>query len=209
MIFEIIADLGYFILLINTILFLKGFSVNGKAFRIFVCYLIIMFLIQITASFLQYFKINNLFLSHFYFILQFVLLSFFYLNLDLNELQSKIVKIGFVFCLLVLTVQNTLDSSLLLKFNLFEIFITSFLLIIYATFHLYNMLNKKREFYYVNFGILVYLFGSTVLFLVGNIINKLNDKFNDYTWLLNSALYVIYQLFILYEWKVNFSIKKQ
>ena len=132
MIFEIIADLGYFILLINTVLFTKGFSVNGKAFRIFTAYLIVMFLIQITVSTLQYFSIDNLFLSHFYFTLQFVLLSIFYLNLSFNKLQSKIVKIGFVICLSALTVQYTIDSSLLLQFNLFEIFITSFLLIIYT-----------------------------------------------------------------------------
>ncbi len=204
MIFKIITDLGDFILLINVLLFAKGFSANGKAFRIFTCYLITMFIIQITSSVLQYLSINNLFLSHFYFILQFILLSFFYLNLSLNGLQSKIVKIGFVICLSALTVQYVLDNSLLLKFNLFEIFITSFLLVIYTTFHLYNLLNEKREFYYINLGILLYLFGSTVLFLVGNLINSLTSESNKITWILNVILYVIYQLFIFIEWKKSF-----
>lgn len=187
------------------ILFSKGFSVYGKAFRIFTSYLIIMFLIQITASLLQYLSIANLFLSHLYFIAQFVLLSFFYLNLGLNDFQNKMVKLGFVICLVALTVQYTLDSSLLLRFNLFEIFITSFLVIIYATFYLYNLLNERKKFYYINLGILIYLFGSTVIFLAGNLSILYELKFVFSIWILNAILYVIYQLFIFIEWKKSFS----
>ncbi|WP_264544758.1 MULTISPECIES: hypothetical protein [Flavobacterium] len=94
-----------------------------------------------------------------------------------------------------------------MKFNLFEIFITSFLIVTYATFHLYNLLNEEKEFYYVNLGILIYLFGSTVLFLGGNLAAMLSSKYNDVPWILNAFLYIIYQLFILYEWKKSFSKK--
>ena len=206
---EIIADIGYFILLVNVILFSKGFSSKGKAFRIFTCYLIIMFVIQITVSVFQYFRMNNLFLSHFYFILQFILLSYFYLNLGLNKAQSLTVKAGFVFCLSLLAIQYYNDSSQLLKFNLFEIFITSFLLIIYATFYLYNLLTDKKEFYYLNLGVLIYLFGSTVLFLAGDLLtlNALRLEFS--IWILNALLYVVYQVFIFIEWKKNFSVKSR
>ena len=205
MILEIIADLGYLLLLFNIILFSIGFSDNGKAYRIFSYYLKIIFLIQIIAKSFNYLHYNNLFLSHFYFILQFVLLSYFYLNLGLNLFQKKIIRIGFVFCLMALGVQYLSDAELFFKFNLFEIFITSFLIVIYATFQLYNLLNEKKEFYYINLGILIYLFGSTVLFLAGNLAAKLAPEFNDVPWILNALLYVVYQLFILFEWKKSFS----
>ena len=166
-----------------------------------------MFLIQMTVSYLQYLNADNLFLSHFYFILQFILLSCFYLNLELNGSQKKVIKIGFPVCLSALAIQYLLDMSLLSKFNLFEIFITSFLIIIYATFYLYNLLNEKKDFYYINLGILIYLFGSTVIFLAGNlsIVYELRFKFS--IWILNALLYVAYQIFILVEWKRNFSGK--
>ncbi|MCL9807195.1 hypothetical protein NAT51_16800 [Flavobacterium amniphilum] len=209
MVLEIFANLGYIILLINTVIFLMGFSKWGKAYKIFAFYLFVMFLIQITVGTLQYMRIDNLFLSHFYFILQFILLSFFYLNLGLNGVQKKIIQLGFVFCLLTLSVQYALDFSLFLKFNLFEIFITSFLIILYGTFQLYNLLNEKKEFYYINLGILIYLFGSTVLFLVGNLATKMATEFNDIPWILNALLYVVYQIFILYEWKKSFSGTKK
>lgn len=204
MILEIVADLGYLLLLLNTIFFFMGFSKNGKAYKIFTFYLCVMFFIQIIVGILQYMRIDNLFLSHFYFIIQFVLLSFFYLNLNFKNFQSIIVKIGFVFCLAVLAFQYALNPSVFFEFNLFEIFITSFLLIVYATFYLYNLLNEKKEFYYINFGILTYLFGSTVLFLVGNLVAKMKPEFNDVPWILNSILYVFYQILILLEFKVSF-----
>jgi hypothetical protein len=151
---------------------------------------------------------NNLFLSHAYFIGQFVLLSLFYLNLVKDQFQIKAIKIGFFLVLLTLAIQYGLKPELFFRFNLYEIFITSFLLIIYATFHFYNMLDEKREFYFINMGILLYLFASTILFLVGNLTVKLSADFNMITWMLNAAFYFVYQLIIFYEWKVSYYKKE-
>jgi hypothetical protein len=201
------ADIGYFILLINVILFIKGFSNNGKAFKIFTIYSVLIFIIQIIVNVLNYLKINNLFLSHFYFIFQFFLLSFFYLTILKVNFQKTTIKLLLILCPLILVIQYLMDPNLFFEFNLFEIFITSFPIIIYSTYYLYNLLNEKKDFYYINLGILIYLFGSTVLFLVGNLVAKLDNNLNDIPWILNSALYIMYQLFILVEWKNNFSKK--
>lgn len=205
---NILVNIGYLILLINLILFILGFPNQGKAYKIFTWYTGIMFIIQISSNILIRFRMNNLFLSHFYFVGQFILLSFFYFVLLKGNYQKNIVKIGLLFGLSVLGVQYGYDTSLFLKFNLFEIFITSILLIVYAAFHFYNMLNEKKEFYYINVGILMYLFGSTVLFLVGNLTASLSLKWNKIPWILNAFLYVIYQIIILIEWKKSFYKKE-
>ena len=75
-------------------------------------------------------------------------------------------------------------------------------------FHFYNILNEKKKYYYINTGILLYLFGSTVLFISGNIISRLDLAPTKIIWMLNSVLYIVYQIFILLEWKEIF-IKKQ
>ena len=206
---SLFANIGYLILLLNLILFIKGFRNNRKAYSIFTWYLGVIFLVQITSMTLKKFNINNLFLSHFYFIGQFVLLSLFYLDILKEENQKKIVKVCLVIGLLALAIQYAYDFSLFLKFNLFEIFITSLLLILYATFHFYNMLNEKKEFYFINMGVLFYLSGSTILFLVGNLTVVLSPKMNKITWILNSILYILYQIFILVEWKKSFSKKRE
>jgi hypothetical protein len=204
---NIFANIGYLILLLNLILFIKCFSKQGKAYKIFTCYLGVIFIIQIISSALMERHINNLFLSHFYFIGQFISLSFFYFTILKEEYQKKTVKLGLFIGLSVLGIQYVNDTSLFFRFNLFEIFIASFLLIIYASFHFYNMLNEKKEFYFINMGVLLYLFSSTILFLVGNLTVLLSPKMSKITWSLNAFLYIIYQLFVLVEWKNSFSKK--
>jgi hypothetical protein len=203
---QILAYIGYFILFLNLILFLIRLPNQGKPYKIFTFYLGLIFLIQFLSEILIQLKTNNLFLSHFYFVGQFIVLSFFYFSLLSKVLaQKKMVKIGLISALLVLILQYLNEPNLFFKFNLVEIFITSFVLIIFATFHFYNLLNEKKEFYYVNIGISIYLFGSTVLFFVGNLMTTLSPEFNKIPWILNSFLYIIYQLFITYEWKISFS----
>lgn len=205
---NLFINIGYVFLLINLILFIKGFSIRGKAFRVFTSYLLFVFVIQITSGVFFNFAINNLFLSHFYFVGQFVFLSFFYLTIIKNSFQKRVIERGLIFGLCLLGIQYGYNPSVFFRFNLFEIFVTSFLLIIFATFHLYNLLGKNKEFYYVNLGILIYLSGSTVLFLVGNLMTSLSPKLNKIPWILNAVLYIVYQIFILVEWKKSFSKKE-
>lgn len=205
---QILAYIGYFILLVNFILFVRNYSNQNKAYKVFTFYLGLIVGIQIFSEILIQQKTNNLFLSHFYFVGQFILLSFFYFSLlGKVEVQRKIIKGGLVLGILILAVQYYSDPSLFFKFNLVEIFITSFVLIIFSTFHFYNLLNEKKEFYYINIGILMYLFGSTVLFFVGNLMASLSPVINKIPWIMNSVLYIIYQIFISIEWYKSYSNK--
>jgi hypothetical protein len=193
-------NLGYFILFINLILLIKGFSKNGKPFKIFAFYCGVMFVVQMSAKVLVELHQHNLFLSHFYFVLQFIILSFFYYYLMKESIQKKIIVLSLLVCLSLLVFQYAFNWRIFFKFNLFEIFITSLPIIIFATFHLYNMLNSKREFYYINIGLLIYLFGSTIVFLTANLLISLKagNAFKSINSL-NIYLYVVYQLFILYD----------
>ena len=199
-----LVNLGYVLLALNFILYALRFFKHGRSFKVFTVYLLLIIGVQLTSYLYMKLYNNNLFLSHFYFIGQFIVLSLFYFTLVKDNFQKKAISIAFVLVLLTLIIQYGIKPDLFFKFNLYEIFITSFLLIIYSTFHFYNMLEEKKEFYYVNMGILLYLFGSTILFLVGNLTSKFSANFNQVTWTLNAAFYVVYQLLILYEWKVNF-----
>jgi hypothetical protein len=206
--FEFIIYIGYLLLGINFILFaIKLNKKMPRSFFVFTIYLLVMIIIQAYTSYLKSIHLNNLFLSHFYFILQFLLLSLFYLEILNNDFQKKIIKIAVPSCLIILGIQYYFNPDLFYKFNLFEIFITSFLIIIFSMFHFYNILNEKKKYYYINTGILLYLFGSTVLFISGNLISKLDLAPSKIVWILNSVLYIVYQVFIVIEWREIF-IKK-
>ncbi|AYN04962.1 hypothetical protein EAG11_12930 [Flavobacterium sp. 140616W15] len=207
--YSFLVNLGYFLLLINFIVFAFGLSKKQKSYVIFTVYLFLIVCIQIITLVLRKLGLNNLFLSHFYFIGQFIMLGLFYFNLITDKFQKKVIKITVILALLSLAIQYSIRPDLFFKFNLYEIFITSFLLLIFATFHFYNMLNGKKMFYYINIGIILYLFGSTILFLVGNLSVTLSSKYYKVPSRINYILYVIFQLFILVEWKRSFYKKDE
>lgn len=195
---EIFADIGYILLFVNCILIGKNISKKSKSVKVFFVYNLVMFLIQMTSKVLFTLKMNNLFLSHFYFILQFLILSYFYYTLLDVPFQKRVVKIVSVITILVLAVDYTWKPELFFSLNLLEIFVTSLPVVIYAAFHLYNLLNKQHYFYYTTVGILIYLYGSTFLFLSYELIMiAIEKQAGVYTWFLNIFLYVVYQLFIL------------
>lgn len=210
MISTLFLNLGYIVLFINTLFFLKLYSKNGKPIKILAIYSCVMLIIQIITYMLAIKKMNNLFLSHFYFILQFVILSYFYYTILKEKAQKNSVKFGLLIVSIILIVQYCIEPNLFFKFNLLEIFLTSISLIVYISFYLYNMLNDEKKYYYFTIGLLLYLFGSTIIFLSGNLIISLNhNSVFKKIWDLNRYLYVVYQLLILYDLTTNFLIKRE
>lgn len=188
---------------------IKGFSNNEKPFKIFALYCWSMFAVQLASILVVKIYNTNLFISHFYFGLQFIILSFFFYSLMKEQIQKRIISALLGLCIIILGIQYAFCPELFFGFNLFEIFITSLPLIIYGTFHLYNILNEKKQFYYITIGLLIYLFGSTVVFLTTNLLLSLKtyDSF-EFIYSLNVYLYAIYQLFILFDLKYLFLPKK-
>lgn len=194
--------LGIVILFINTFLFIKSYtSQRSMAFKYFSIYLGVCLTIVTMTSILAYLKENNLFLSHFYFIGQFVLLSLFYREL-FNSIQKKIVNAALLIILSFLSFQYINNPKLFSKFNVFEIFITSFPIVGYSIIHLYNSLTKKGKFMNINAGILVYISISTLIFILGDYLSlfRRNATIKN-IWFINKVLYVVYLLLILLEWK--------
>lgn len=153
---------------------------------------------------LYHLKINNLFLVNIFFIGQMILLGLFYNSLFLLKAQKIFLKMSLIVALLFLGVQFIMDSNQFLKFNLFEITLTSLLIVVFALLHFYNMLSEIKIFYYVSFGLMFYFMTSTVLFLIGNLSSELSNDIKYLTWELNAFLFLVYEFIILYEWKISF-----
>ncbi|GAA6772588.1 hypothetical protein [Flavobacterium sp. GSB-24] len=151
---------------------------------------------------------NNLFLVNTFFIGQMIFLGLFYYSILKIKIQKQFVKVSLIVALLVLTIQFVNDPQEFLKFNLFEITLTSLLIVVFALLHFYNMLTENKTYYYASMGIIIYLLSSTVLFIIGNLTSTLNNDVKYLSWMFNAFLNIVYYLFIMYEWKVSFSRKK-
>lgn len=206
---DLIIYSGYFILLISLVLYTYSFFRLEKANVFFILYIAFSFVMQFSLEVMYYFSMNNLFAVNIFFIGQLILLGLFFRSILEDKKQKGFVTWSLILALLALVIQFYLDSAQFLKFNLFEITISSLLIVVYALLHFYNMLTSKKEYYYFTIGVVFYLLTSTVLFLVGNLTVGLSDEFKLMSWNLNAVLVVIYYLFILFEWKISFSTKKK
>lgn len=151
---------------------------------------------------------KNLFVIYAFFVGQMILLGLFYGSIFKLKRDKLFVKRSLVLVLMALGVQYLIDPSQIFKFNLFEITITSLVIVLFGLLHLYNILGKNKEYYYFTIGVIFYLLASTVLFLVGNLTLNLSKDLKYLTWTLNAFLLLVYYLFILYEWKISFSSNK-
>ncbi|MEL1255952.1 hypothetical protein AAEO57_19320 [Flavobacterium sp. DGU38] len=118
------------------------------------------------------------------------------------------MTISILITLMIFVLQFYFDPSQLTKFNLFEITITSLLIVGFALMHFYNMLTEQKEYYFVTIGIIIYMLGATVLFLIGNLSQNLSNEIKYLSWTLNAFLVVVYYLIILLEWKMSLKKKK-
>jgi hypothetical protein len=186
------------------LLYFIGFFKKGKAYKIFTVYILGVLLIDFISSNLwRWFKIYNVFMQHFYELFQFILLSYFYSLLLKTKTQLYTVYLILIILPVFLLSRYLLNPTLFFEYNLIESYLTTMPLIIYASMHLYNNLGEKSDFYYVNLGLLFYLFTSTFIFLLYKLINVLQiDVFRDVMIDINIVLQYIKFGFFFYQWKL-------
>jgi hypothetical protein len=198
---------GYLILLINLVLYSISFFRKEKANGFFVLYLAFAFLMQMSMELLYHLRYNNLFLVNVFIIGQMVLLGLFYNSLIKILSQKIFIKSILSVGILIFCIQFLTNPNEFLKFNLFAITLTSLFCVIFGLLHFYNMLTEKKVYYYVTIAVIFFMLGSTVLYLIGNLTLTLSLEVKYFSWKLNAFLFLVYQLVILYEWKVSFSKK--
>ncbi len=199
--YKIFKYIPIILLIINFILFFSQFKKENKAYRIYTIYLGLIVSIELSSRILIANGYQNLMLSHLYFTGQFIMLSLFYLQLLKENYQKKIIRYNLILIPLLLLVNFLIFPSQLHEFSMVEILLTSVSIISYSTFHFYNMLSNKKEFYLINCGILIYLFGSTVTFLPRNLHVTYGKSLSIVLTILNILLYIVYLVFIFLEWR--------
>ncbi|PSG89426.1 hypothetical protein C7H52_06535 [Aurantibacter aestuarii] len=200
----LISVLGLFLLLINTLLFvyLKKNIATNITFNLLVVFLISYFIIEFICNILGFLKpASNIFVSHFAFNIQFLLLSAFFYKLFNQNGIKKMVIVAYVIYIIINGLLYFLRPQLFWEFNLFEISYISFAIIGYTLIHIYNNLGENKKYFYFTIGLSTYMLSSSLIFLTGNI--ELVFYENPYIdiWVFNSLFFIVYQILIFKEWR--------
>lgn len=199
-----ISLIGLVFLLINAILFFYSRKGKDKVYLYLMLYLMIQFVVELCCNIIGMIYPNeNFFLSHYYFIIQFVLLSLFFSNVLLNPFLKKMVYVNLIIVLISLVIQYTETPSLYWKFNNYEIGVTSLLLILYSVFYFYENIRNAYIYHYFCMGLTFYLTSSCLIFLTGNtqLVFSNEPVYLD-IWIFNSLFFILFQILIFKEWKI-------
>ncbi|MFT6127600.1 MAG: hypothetical protein ACJAVA_002091, partial [Flavobacteriaceae bacterium] len=132
-----------------SLLYIRSFIRNNKAFKLFTIYLIVISIIQLSSFLIiKSGGESNLFLSHYYFISQFILLSLFFKELLKFKWISWVLYIG----LLLIGYQYIIEPNLYFQYNTIGMAITQTFIVIYSLLYFYKSLSGKNEFILVNIG---------------------------------------------------------
>jgi len=216
MLFPFLVSLvGLFFLLANAIRFYMTCKGRDVLYRIITIYLVLLFCEELLCNIIGFLYPNsNFFLSHYYFIFQFITLNVFFYKSFSSKRLKQIMVIVFVSVLFFLGFQYYKRPSLYWEFNLVEVAITSIPLLFYAFYFIVSNLkaDKHNYFYFCN-GLIIYVMSSAGIFLSGNTDSViLTEPFILDFWFFNSLFYILYQFLIYKEWKaLNFrrKIKKK
>lgn len=181
---------------------IKGFKKTApKPLKYITFYLLFYFISETLTKLYSINGWNNHYISHIYFISQFVFLSLFYKSL-FTTFQKKIVSILLFSVLLILIIQYTLHPNLLVELNPLEVLLTCSPLVVYTIVHLYNSMSNKNEYMYINAGILFYLSISTLIFILFKYLNSAEFLIvGDPMFLINKLLIISYMIIFIVEYK--------
>jgi hypothetical protein len=201
-----IAEFGYILLFLAIVVYFFGLKrVNEKPYRLFTLYLFVIGIIQILSEVYKGINGGNLFLTHYYFIIQSVLLSSFYYAIIESPKVKKLIKIIVSFTIISLVIQYYFYPELYHVFNVYEIFICIIPLVMYALSHLFQTLgDSNKKYIYITSGALIYFLPHALVFSSGNLMPGLPENVNQLVWVINAALYLVFLILILLEWHKHF-----
>lgn len=205
-----ISLIGLFFLLLNTILFLFGLQNKNEKEHLLTVYLTLLFTVEFFCHIIGWTNPgNNLFLSHYYFNIQFIILSIVFYRLFENAFLKKIILFN-LFAILGIVLYTYIDNpGLYYKFNPLEIILTTTALSLYTLLYLLKTIHRSGKYYYFFIGLLLYLTNSVFIFLSGNSETVfLEDPYID-IWIFNSVFYILYQAFIFKNWKLLKSVQRE
>ena len=200
---DFIVNAGYSFLAMNTLVFIVSYNKKHKALKYFIMYLLLCFFIQFLSTILSSLNNYNLFLSHYFFIGQFIFLSLFFSSLiDFKKYKPFIFFLTFITAASFIIYLYNFPENIN-RWSVLEIAITSIPLLFYSFFFFLKKIddNKNRKYIYFNSGFFVYTLCSTLIFTLGNIGSR---ELKLYVWQFNSILYLIFQIMIFVEWYKNF-----
>lgn len=205
--FDTLSEIVHYLSILYPVLYVVGYKNYGRAYKIFSIYLLGIAVIQMIMNIVTeaHLTETNLYMFVYYFVFQFIMLSFFYKKL----LGFRWIHYVTVIALIFFCYQYIEKPSMYFEYNPIGVIVGQGTIVIYSLLYFYKLLSEKGEFMIVNIGVFFYLLSSMLIFASGNMALKIEFS-NNLAQILSSTnliLYFVFQILIIVEWYRNYRIK--
>ena len=199
-----ISTIAQVILVANIVLYLLNRKKLNLYIKWFDVFLGIIFITETAAGILFRSGIPNLHLLHIYTLIEFIILSLFYVAVLQKIIPFRTRRMyWFIGLVSVLIILNSIFIQPIdkLTFNSYAKTLTQVVFIAYTVFYFFiapienNPKSKLLD--TINSAILFYYAGSLFIFMGSNLLSKLDD-YHRIFWITNSVFYLIFQLTVCY-----------
>jgi hypothetical protein len=178
-----------------------------KLARVLWYFIIVTTLLDALASYLGYYKINNLWLFHLYSYIEFGFISYIYFHL-IRRRRVRLLILVMLGIFLILSLINLFGYEGIKEFNSIQRHIEGFILVLYCVDYLMELAHDKKRnsswrnpYYMLTIGFLIYFTGTLYLFVFGNSIVQQPD---DYYWLLHTFFHtILLAIYTLFLWRTS------
>jgi len=157
-------------------------------------YALLCVLTEIPSNYLFAHRMNNLFLMHFFTIIEFVLLAWVY-SFHLSQIISRRIMLIITLAFVAFAVLNTIFFQPLYTFNSYAKCVEILLLIFFALAYVYTLIVRNEQeqlktipMFWVNTAILIYFTAGFFLYLVSNNTIGLSSSMNKSIWFVHGLL---------------------
>lgn len=199
-----------YLLIVAVVLFFtySYFRKRSVSTLYFVSYIWAMLLTNLLSSISNRLGFSNLYLSHFYFWIQFVIISLLFRSILVGRISKKIITYVLGVVPVILLIQYVRIPGIFFKMNPLEVLLCSLPLCTYAIFYLFQLLEERsKKWLFFSTGLFIYLMCSSIVFVGANFFNEKFAKmpfWGKNFWIINNFVYMLYLVLLIVEWVVSF-----
>lgn len=177
--------------------------------KIMSIYLWAMLCIEIISEILLFLTNYTLFISHIYFYSQFILIGIFYHQICEQSVQRMFIRWYFAGTASLLILQYFISPEISYRYNLLEVFLTNYLLVICSLMYIYNTTPENRTFSFLNLGFLTYGISGGTIFLFGNILSFVYFEMSHLFYMIHLVTLFFLYVMQLLQWIKLFGKKSE
>lgn len=173
--------------------------------RLIFVYIVLSGVVNAVVSFMASRGINNMPVFHIFTVVEFTIISLFYMTIYTNKIQLRIVKVVLLLFILF-SITNSFFIQPITSFNTYSRSLGAIILILYCVVYFQQLISTVMDFNNPNIwyasGIFIYFSSSFLIFIMSNLTLTIRKELNFILWNIHGFMVLLMYIFISFGFHI-------